>query len=510
MSSKDYAAEQLARLKRMNLSNHNDNKKMDEKEENMTTIFGKPVADLKNSLTIGPQGPILLQDVQFLEQLAHFDRERIPERVVHAKGAGAFGYFEVTSNAITKYCKAKLFDTVGKRTPVAVRFSTVGGESGSADTLRDPRGFAVKFYTEQGNWDLVGNNTPIFFIRDPILFPSFIHTQKRNPQTNLKDANMIWDFFSLVPATTHQFSFLFSDRGIPDGYRHMNGYGSHTFKLVNGQGEAFYTKFHFKTQQGIKNLDVNTATRLAGEDPDYSIRDLYNAIENKNFPKWKLHVQIMTFDQAKTFKYNPFDLTKIWPHKEYPLIEVGDLVLDRNPQNYFAEVEQMAFSPANMVPGVEPSPDRMLLGRLFSYTDTQRHRLGANFHQLPVNRPKCPVMNPTIRDGPYCYDDNCGGQPNYWPNSFSNWKTDQCHRDHCDQTAGHIDRHDNNNDDNFEQVTEFWNNVLSNDERERLVNNIAEHMSQVDPMIQEKAVRNFERVHPDFGGKLRTILNLHK
>lgn len=295
--------------------------------------------------------------------MSHFDRERIPERVVHAKGAGAFGYFEVTSPEIQKYSAAKLFNAVGKKTPIAIRFSTVGGESGSADTVRDPRGFAMKFYTEDGIWDLVGNNTPIFFIRDPILFPSFIHTQKRNPATHLKDADMFWDFISLRPETTHQVMFLFSDRGIPDGYRHMNGYGSHTFKLINDDGKPSYCKFHFKTNQKIKNLPVDRANELAASDPDYSIRDLYSAIAKGDYPQWNCHIQTMTYDEAQKASFNPFDVTKVWPQAEYPLIPVGKLVLDRNPNNYFAEVEQIAFSPANLVPGIEPSPDKMLQGK---------------------------------------------------------------------------------------------------------------------------------------------------
>jgi catalase len=434
------------------------------KVANVTTLFGAPIGDKTNTVTLGPRGPVLLQDVQYLEEMAHFDRERIPERVVHAKGAGAFGYFELTKPDIQKYSKAKVFDTVGKKSPLAIRFSTVGGESGSADTVRDPRGFAVKIHTEEGVWDLVGNNTPIFFIRDPILFPSFIHTQKRNPQTHLKDPDMFWDFISLRPETTHQVSFLFSDRGIPDGYRHMNGYGSHTYKLVNAKGEAFYTKFHWKVDQGIKNLDVVKAARLSGDDPDYSIRDLYNAIANKQYPSWTLHVQVMTFQEAKTWKFNPFDLTKVWPHKEFPLIEVGKMVLDRNPNNYFAEVEQMAFEPSNLVPGIETSPDKMLQGRLFAYADTHRHRLGANYNQLPVNRAKCPVMHPTQRDGPYCYDDNTTNLPNYWPNSFLDTKCNPKFKEHVDaNVAGDVDRHDSSNDDNFDQVTDFWNKVLTAD-----------------------------------------------
>lgn len=329
----------------------------------MTSSTGAPIGVKDATLSVGNHGPLLLQDFNFLDELSHFDRERIPERVVHAKGAGAFGYFEVTNPEIKKYCAAKVFESVGKRTPIAVRFSTVGGESGSADTVRDPRGFALKFYTDDGIWDLVGNNTPIFFIRDPILFPNFIHTQKRNPATHLKDPDMFWDFITLRPETTHQVLFLFGDRGIPDGYRHMNGYGSHTFKLVNDNGEPIYCKFHYKTDQKVKNLDVNRANELSANDPDYSIRDLYNAIAKGDFPSWSFHIQVMTFEQAKTCPFNPFDLTKVWSKTEYPLIPVGKFVLDRNPNNYFAEVEQIAFSPANLVPGIEASPDKMLQGK---------------------------------------------------------------------------------------------------------------------------------------------------
>jgi len=386
--------------------------------DRLTTGHGAPVGDKLNSLSVGPRGPLLLQDHVLIEELAHFDRERIPERVVHAKGAGAFGVFEVTHD-ITKYCKASIFSKVGKQTPLAVRFSTVGGESGSADTARDPRGFAVKFYTEDGNWDLVGNNTPIFFIRDPILFPSFIHTQKRNPETHLKDPDMFWDFISLMPMTTHQVSFLFSDRGTPKGYRFMNGYGSHTFKMVNAEGEAVYCKFHYKSDQGIKNFTRQEADKMAMEDPDYAIRDLYNAIAETNFPTWTMFIQVMTFKQAETWYFNPFDLTKIWPHDEFPLIPVGKITLNRNPRNYFSEVEQLAFSPAHLVPGIEPSPDKMLQGRLFSYNDTHRHRLGANFDQIPVNCPYRAKPRNYQRDGPMTVTNNQVGAPNYYPNSFS-------------------------------------------------------------------------------------------
>ncbi|KAK2169480.1 hypothetical protein LSH36_9g00000 [Paralvinella palmiformis] len=373
----------------------NDFKKSQANSELLTTGYGRPVGMKTAIQTVGRRGPALLQDVVFLDELAHFDRERIPERVVHAKGAGAFGHFEVTHD-VTAYTKAKLFEHIGKKTPLCARLSTVGGERGSADTVRDPRGFAIKFYTEEGNWDLVGNNTPIFFIRDPMLFPSFIHTQKRNPKTNLKDPDMFWDFLTLRPESTHQVSFLFSNRGTPDGFRYMNGYGSHTFKLVNAKEEAVYCKFHYKTNQGIKNLTGKQAREIEGTDPDYAVRDLYNAIARGDYPSWTLYFQIMTFEEAENFRWNPFDLTKVWPLSDYPLIPVGQITLNRNPKNYFTEVEQVAFSPAHLVPGIEPSPDKMLQGRLFSYGDTHRHRLGTNYLQFPVN---CPykVLSPEDR-----------------------------------------------------------------------------------------------------------------
>ena len=325
----------------------------------ITTADGIPVGDNQNSLTAGDRGPILMQDFHLMEKLAHFNRERIPERVVHAKGAAAFGTFTVTHD-VSQYTKAKLFSEIGKQTQVLLRFSTVGGEKGSADTERDPRGFAVKFYTEEGNWDIVGNNTPVFFIRDPIKFPDFVHTQKRNPQTNCKDANAKWDFWSLSPEALHQITILFSDRGTPKSYRHMDGFGSHTFSLIDAQGKRVWCKFHFKTQQGIDNLSAAEATRLGGEDPDYATRDLFESIEQGHYPKWRVCIQVMTEEQAAQHYENPFDLTKVWKHSEYPLIDIGMLELNRNPQNYFAEVEQSAFSPSNVVPGISFSPDKIL------------------------------------------------------------------------------------------------------------------------------------------------------
>ncbi|XP_046442738.1 catalase-like [Daphnia pulex] len=474
----------------------------------VTTSGGAPIGFKTASLTAGPRGPMLLQDHVYIDETAHFDRERIPERVVHAKGSGAFGYFEVTHD-ITKYCKAAVFGQVGKKTPVAVRFSTVGGESGSADTARDPRGFAVKFYTEEGNWDLVGNNTPIFFIRDPILFPSFIHTQKRNPVTHLKDPDMFWDFISLRPETTHQVCFLFSDRGTPDGYRFMNGYGSHTFKLVNAEGKPIYCKFHFKTDQGIRNLDAGKAHQLTADDPDYATRDLYNAISKADFPSWSVKIQVMTFEEAEKFKWNPFDLTKTWPQADFPLIPVGRMVLDRNPKDYFAEVEQIAFSPAHLVPGIEPSPDKMLQGRLFSYTDTHRHRLGTNYLHLPVN---CPYRSKTLnyqRDGPMTFNTDYAGYPNYFPNSFSGPSDAPAALESKFEVSGDVARYNTADDDNFSQVGIYWTKVLDDGAKERLVQNIAGHLKSAQSFIQDRAVKNFTQAHADFGRRLRAALDKH-
>ncbi|XP_041052886.1 catalase isoform X1 [Carcharodon carcharias] len=477
----------------------------DKNVDTLTTGAGQPVGDKLNVITAGPRGPLFIQDSVFLDEMAHFDRERIPERVVHAKGAGAFGFFEVTHD-ISRYCKAKIFHPVGKRTSVSVRFSTVGGEAGSADTVRDPRGFACKFYTEEGNWDLTGNNTPIFFIRDPFLFPSFIHTQKRNPQTHLKDADMTWDFFSLRPETLHQLSFLYSDRGIPDGFRHMNGYGSHTFKLVNDRKEAVYCKFHFKTNQGIKNLSVETARQLASDDPDYSIRDLYNAIATGNCPSWSFYIQVMTFQEAQAHRWNPFDVTKVWPHKDFPLIPVGQMVLNKNPVNYFTDVEQIAFDPSNMPPGIEPSPDKMLQGRLFSYPDTHRHRLGANYLQLPVNCPfKCRVAN-YQRDGPMCSTDNQGGAPNYFPNSFSGPETQPLAIEHSLTLTNDVARYNSSNDDDYSQVTAFYLHVLNADQRRRLCENIAGHLKDAQLFIQNRMVCLLNKVHPDYAAQVRSLL----
>uniref|UniRef100_A0A914UPY7 Catalase n=1 Tax=Plectus sambesii TaxID=2011161 RepID=A0A914UPY7_9BILA len=476
--------------------------------DTLTTSNGAPIGNKNDVLTAGPRGPMLMQDVVFMDEMAHFDRERIPERVVHAKGAGAHGYFEVTHD-ITHFCKANVFDTVGKRTPIFLRFSTVGGESGSADTARDPRGFALKFYTEEGNWDIVGNNTPIFFIRDPFLFPNFIHTQKRNPVTHLKDPNMFWDFLSLRPETTHQVMFLFGDRGTPDGFRHMHGFGSHTFKMVNKQGEPVYCKFHMKTDQKVKNLPADKAGMMTGSDPDYATRDLYNAIEKGEFPSWTFYVQIMTFAEAEHSKFNPFDLTKIWPHSEFPLVPVGKLVLNRNPRNYFAEVEQSAFSPAHVVPGIEFSPDKMLQGRLFSYTDTHFHRLGTNYIQLPINCPYRARVHNTQRDGPQAFADNQAGAPNYHPNSFNGPQELKSALETKFKMSGDVARYNSADDDNFTQPGIFWSKVLDEPARERLVANIAGHLKDAEGFIQDRQVKNFSKVNEDFGRRLRKALDVY-
>lgn len=462
----------------------------------LTTSNGAPIDSLTASTTAGSRGPIVLQDFSLIDHIAHFDRERIPERVVHAKGSGGFGYFQVT-NDISSICKADMFKGIGKKTPISIRFSTVGGESGSADTARDPRGFAVKFYSEEGNWDLVGNNTPIFFIRDPILFPSFIHTQKRNPQTHLPDPNMFWDFISMRPETVHQVSFLFSDRGTPDGYRHMNGYGSHTFKNVNQMGEACYVKYHLKTDQGVANLSPEEAGKLASEDTDYATRDLFNAIANGDYPSWTLYIQVMSYEEARSNSFNPFDLTKIWSHDVYPLKEVGRIVLNQNPSNYFAQIEQLAFSPSHLIPGIEPSPDKMLQARLFSYPDTHRHRLGTNYQQIPVNMPK--KTDNYQRDGPMTVNDNGSNRPNYFPNSFYGPRPDTMASMHSDSLTGDVGREESGDEDNFSQCRSFFRNVLDQGARERLTSNIAGHMVNASEPIRIRALANFASVDPEYG-----------
>ena len=471
----------------------------------LTTASGTPVADKQNSITAGPRGPVLLQDFHLIEKLQHFNRERIPERVVHAKGSGAYGSFTVTHD-ITKYTKAKLFSEVGKRTETFARFSTVGGERGSADTERDPRGFALRFYTEQGNWDLVGNNTPVFFIKDSINFPDFIHTQKRDPQTNLKSPTMMWDFWSSAPESLHQVTILFSDRGTPDGYRHMDGFGSHTFSLVNDSGDPVWVKWHFKTRQGIRNLLPQDAVRLAGSDPDHAQRDLFNAIAQGDFPQWNVFIQVMTQAQAAEWEartgWNPFDLTKVWPHKDFPRLPVGVLELNRNPVNYHAEVEQAAFSPANIVPGLGFSPDKMLQGRLIAYHDAQLYRVGTNHQHLPVNRPRCPVHHQQ-RDGAMAGaggDDNGGAAQNYAtieargtsPSGFGHGEAGWA-------LSGVAGRHDERGaSDDFTQAGNLFR-LMPADAQDRLTSNIAAAMRSVPAAIQQRQIEHFTRADRAYG-----------
>ena len=393
---------------------------MKDKKKKLTTRNGAPVVDNQNVLTAGPRGPQLLQDAWFLEKMSHFDREVIPERRMHAKGSGAYGTFTVTHD-ITKYTRAMIFSKIGKKTDCFLRFSTVAGERGAADAERDIRGFAMKFYTEEGNWDLVGNNTPVFFLRDPLKFPDLNHAVKRDPRTNMRSAKNNWDFWTSLTEALHQVTIVMSDRGIPASFRHMHGFGSHTFSFINAENQRFWVKFHLKTQQGINNLTDQEAEALIGKDRESHQRDLYESIEKKDFPRWIFSVQIMTEKDAATCPYNPFDLTKVWYHKDYPLIEVGVLELNKNPENYFAEVEQAAFNPANVVPGIGFSPDKMLQGRLFSYGDAQRYRLGVNHHQIPVNAPRCPYHS-YHRDGAARVDGNYGSTLHYEPNSYGEWQ----------------------------------------------------------------------------------------
>ncbi|MHC8658754.1 catalase KatA [Bacillus amyloliquefaciens] len=472
----------------------------------LTTSWGAPVGDNQNSITAGDRGPTLIQDVHLLEKLAHFNRERVPERVVHAKGAGAHGYFEVT-NDVTKYTKAAFLSEVGKRTPLFIRFSTVAGELGSSDTVRDPRGFAVKFYTEDGNYDIVGNNTPVFFIRDAIKFPDFIHTQKRDPRTHLKNPTAVWDFWSLSPESLHQVTILMSDRGIPATLRHMHGFGSHTFKWTNDKGEGVWIKYHFKTEQGVKNLDVNTAAKLAGENPDYHTEDLFNAIENGDFPAWKLYVQIMPLEDANTYRFDPFDVTKVWSQKDYPLIEVGRMVLDRNPENYFAEVEQATFSPGTLVPGIDVSPDKMLQGRLFAYHDAHRYRVGANHQALPINRSRNEVKN-YQRDGQMRFDDNGGRSVYYEPNSFGGPKESPEDKQAAYPVSVLADSVSYDHHDHYTQAGDLYR-LMSEEERARLVANIVSAMEPVEKEeIKLRQIGHFYKADPEYGRRVAEGLGL--
>ena len=471
-----------------------------------TDDAGIPAPSDEFSLSIGANGPLLLHDHYLIQKMAHFNRERVPERVVHAKGSGAFGYFEVTHDA-TQWTKAAFLNKVGKRTPVLLRFSTVAGEQGSADTARDPRGFALKFYTEEGNYDLVGNNTPIFFLRDPSKFSDFIHSQKRLPDTGLRDNTMQWDFWSLHPESLHQVTILFSDRGIPDGYRYMDGFGSHTFSMINARGGRFFVKYHFKTKQGIRNLPPARAMELAGSDPDYAQRDLFEAIERKDFPRWSMEIQVLPEADVVEFDGNPFDVTKVWPHNRYPRIPVGEIVLNRNPENYYADVEQAAFAPSSVVPGLGFSPDRMLQGRLFSYADAHRYRLGVNYHQIPVNKPVNQAHH-YHRDGGVRIDGNGGAAPNYHPNSFDEVAVANDGELPPYASSGPVLRHDHRADlDYYTQAGGLYR-LMSEAQKKLLTDNIAGAMKSVPSFIQDRQLEHFKRADADYGARVARGLTL--
>lgn len=482
----------------------------DQRRPATTTDAGIPAPSDEFSLTAGADGPILLQDHYLIQKMAQFNRERVPERVVHAKGGGAHGFFEVTAD-VSQWTKAAFLTGKGKRTPVFLRFSTVAGELGSADTVRDPRGFAIKFYTEEGNYDLVGNNTPVFFIRDPSKFSDFIHSQKRMAETNLRSNEAQWDFWTLSPESAHQVTILFSDRGTPASWRSMNGYGSHTFMWVNAAGERFWVKYHFKTDRGIASFSDAEAKAMTAEDPDFHQRDLYESIARGEESSWTLEVQVMPFSDAADYRFNPFDLTKIWPHADYPPVAIGRLVLDRNPENYFAEVEQSAFEPANMVPGIGPSPDKMLLGRLFSYPDTHRHRIGTNYLQLPVNQPLSPVRSYN-KDGAMRYRHG-GASPVYAPNSLGGPAADpDRYGDPGWGVAGEIVRSAytlHRDDDDFGQPGALYRDVLGPVERDHLAGNIVSHLrGGVSPAMVERAIGYWRNVDAELGDRVSAGLGL--
>ncbi|MEY9873966.1 catalase [Streptacidiphilus sp. MAP12-33] len=473
----------------------------------LTTESGAPVADNQNSAQAGIGGPVLIQDQQLIEKLARFNRERIPERIVHARGSGAHGYFEVTDD-VTPFTRAAFLNTVGKRTDVFLRFSTVAGNLGAADAVRDPRGFALKFYTEEGNYDLVGNNTPVFFIKDPIKFPDFIHSQKRDPFTGMGEADNVWDYWSYSPESLHQITWLFGDRGIPASYRHMNGYGSHTYQWVAEDGAAYWVKYHFKTNQGIRSLDAGQAAELAGQDPDSHQRDLHQAIERGIYPSWTVHVQLMPVAEAANYQFNPFDLTKVWPHADYPLQRVGRLVLNRNPDNVFAEVEQAAFSPNNFVPGIGASPDKMLQGRLFAYADAHRYRLGVNHTQLAINAPKATEANNYGRDGYSAV--NAGGRAkNYEPNSYDGPRQTDAPLAAPTAVSGWTGTHSaaqHAKDDDFFQAGELFR-LMSEGEQERLIANLAGSIGSVSrDDVVERVLPFFHAADADYGRRLEAAV----
>jgi catalase len=472
----------------------------------LTTAAGAPVVDNQNIQTAGARGPALLQDIWFLEKLAHFDREVIPERRMHAKGAGAHGTFTVTHD-ITKYTRAKIFSEVGKKTDMFARFSTVAGERGAADAERDIRGFALKFYTEEGNWDLVGNNTPVFFFRDPLKFPDLNHAIKRDPRTGMRSAENNWDFWTNLPEALHQVTIVMSDRGIPKSFRHMHGFGSHTYSFINGENKRYWVKFTFKTQQGIQNLTDAEATELVGRDRESSQRDLFEAIERKEFPRWKLFVQIMEEKDADTYHIHPFDLTKVWPHADYPLIEVGVMELNRNPENFFAETEQVAFAPANVVPGISFSPDKMLQGRLFSYGDTQRYRLGVNYYQIPVNAPKCPFHS-YHRDGKTRVDGNYERALSYEPNMHGEWQEQPDFSEPplaIQGDAAHWNFREDD-DDYYSQPGNLFR-MMKPDEKQRLFENTARAIGPASQEVRQRHIDNCTKADAAYGAGVAAAID---
>lgn len=482
------------------MSNKNDKKKL-------FSVSGRPIAENQNVKTAGKRGSMLMEDYWFLEKLAHFDREVIPERRMHAKGSGAFGTFTVTHD-ISKFTRAKLFSEIGKETDVFVRFSTVAGERGAADAERDIRGFAIKFYTEEGNWDLTGNNTPVFFLRDPYRFPDLNKAVKRDPKTNLRNANHNWDFWTLLPEALHQVTITMSERGIPKSYRNMNGYGSHTFSLIDADNNRVWVKFHFKTEQGIENLSNEEAGSIIAGDRESHQRDLFDAIEEGNFPRWKMKIQVMTEDQAKECSFNPFDLTKVWPHGDYPLHDVGALELNKNPENYFADVEQAAFNPANIVPGVGFSPDKMLQARLFSYGDAQRYRLGVNHYQIPVNKPKCPFHNAS-RDGSMRVDGNEGSTLHYFPNSYEQWEEQKEFTEPSLPLEGDADHYDfrEEDDDYYSQPGNLFR-IMNDKQKDLLFKNTAAEVGGAEKFIQERHIKNCYKADPDYGKGVADALGI--
>lgn len=474
------------------------------KKKGLTTAAGAPVVDNNNVMTAGKRGPMLLQDVWFLEKLAHFDREVIPERRMHAKGSGAFGTFTVTHD-ITRFTRAKIFSQVGKKTDMFARFSTVAGERGAADAERDIRGFALKFYTEEGNWDMVGNNTPVFYLRDPLKFPDLNHVVKRDPRTNLRNMAYKWDFFSHLPESLHQLTIDVSDRGLPQSYRHMHGFGSHTYSFISSNNERFWVKFHFRCQQGIANLMDDEAEQLIGKDRESSQRDLFNAIEKGDYPRWNLQIQVMPETDAAKVPYNPFDLTKVWPHADYPLMDVGYFELNRNPENYFSDVEQAAFSPANVVPGIGFSPDKMLQGRLFSYGDAHRYRLGVNHHQIPVNKPRCPFHN-YHRDGAMRIDGNSGNAETYEPNSAGLFQEQPDFSEPPLSVDGAADHWNHREDTDYFSQPRALYELLSDDEHQRMFARIAGELVQATEETQARQIALFKQVHPEYGAGVEAAI----